>query len=358
MSSLQVVEPAPASPLAEPAFTPQRVLIVKPSSLGDVISAMPVLRGLRRTFPQAHVAWLVAPSCADVIAHDSQLDETILFERKRLGQWWRAEGRAALRGLLESLRDRRFDWVVDLQGLIRSELLAWFSGARLRAGFAQVREGTSLLYTHRIATVAEHTIDRNIELARRLGVDARAEDFTLEVSAAGRAFADRLCGERSLTPKRYLVCVPPTRWTTKLYPSRHWRRVVGALAEHCPVVLVGSPDEKPLVDAVAAEMGDNVVNLAGQTRVGELVGVVAASAGVVCSDSAAQFIAPAVGTPVLTLVGPTVLAKTGPYGRGGALVSPVACQGCLKRRCRHNCCMELINPDMVVSAVREMMECC
>jgi len=333
---------------------PGSVLIVKPSALGDVVTAIPVLRGLRRSFGGAHLAWMVAGSCAPLIAHDSDLDEVVLFERRRLGRAWRsARSAGLLADLLARLYRARFDWVIDLQGLLRSGLLGAATAAPLRAGFADAREGAVAFYTHRVRVGAAHTVERNIELAAALGIDARAADMTLQVAPGARRFAEGL--SRRTGKDGFLVCVPPTRWVTKRYPVRHWGAVVSALADDLPVILLGAPGDRDLCAAVAAAATRGVTDLTGQTSIEQMVAVIAASAGVLCSDSAAKFIAPAVGVDVVTLIGPTRLDRTGPYPRGTAVVANVPCQGCLRRRCRHIICMELISPAKVVSAAREML---
>jgi lipopolysaccharide heptosyltransferase I len=335
---------------------PRRVLIVKPSALGDVVTAMPVLRGLKRTFPHVHVAWMLSEACAPLVAHDSQLDEVILFHRRRLGKAWRSVSAAIdLWQLTRRLRHGQYDWVIDLQGLLRSSLLGFSSRAPLRAGFADAREAAWLFYTRRHRPDEPHTVDRNIAMAGHLGLDARPEDMTLEVPTEGREFAEGLRDRPGLARGKYIVCVPPTRWQSKRYPVRHWRRVVSQLSDDLPVVLVGTPQDRDLCRRIAEGMSPVVVDLAGQTNVPQMVGVIAASSGVVCCDSAAKFIAPAVGVDVVTLMGPTKLEHTGPYNLGRALVADVACQGCLKRRCRPAVCMELIDPDEVVSAARDML---
>ena len=335
---------------------PRRVLLIKPSALGDVVTAMPVLRGLRRTFPEAHLAWLVATPFAPLIAHDGDLDEVILFDRRRLGRAWRspAAGRA-LGNLLRGLRAGRFDWVIDLQGLLRSALFAAATRARVRAGFADARECAATFYTHRIAAVAAHTVDRNIELARAMGIDARPSDMTLQVAPAASEFAERLLRREGLRRGGFLACVPPTRWKTKQYPERYWRKVVADLAGRTRVVLLGAAGDRALCERIAASGPSGVVNLAGQTGVGEMAAVIAAAAGVVCCDSAAKFIANAVGTDVVVLVGPTRLERTGPYPTGTALLADVPCQGCLQRRCRHVTCMQSIRPSEVVCEATKML---
>ena len=335
---------------------PRRVLIVKPSALGDVVTAVPVLRGLRRTFPEAHIAWLLSTGCADLLKADEDLDEVILFDRQGLGRIHRPAGAArGLTRLLRALWKGNFDWVLDLQGLLRSGLLSILTQAPLRAGFADAREAAGVFYTHHIQVRPRHTIDRNIALARRLGIDARAEDLTLRVAPEGESFAEEFCRGRGLPRGGFLACVPPTRWATKRYPIRHWRKVLTSLAAEIPVVLLGSPGDRELCQTIAAGMGPDVADLTGRTSIPQMVALIAASAGVLCSDSAAKFIAPAVGVEAITLIGPTRVERTGPYRGGRAIVADVACRGCLKRHCRHMTCMQVIDPDDVISAARQML---
>ena len=347
----------PPPPAMQP---PQRVVLIKPSSLGDVVSAIPVLRGLRRSFPQARLTWLVGSAYAPLVQHDTDLDDVILFDRARFGPPWHwplATGE--LVSLIRQLRAGRFDWAIDLQGLLRSGLFALISGAEMRAGFADAREGAAIFYTHAVACRSAHTVDRNVELARAVGVDARGEDMTLQVPPQGEAFAADVLAQHGLTRRRFVACVPPTRWATKRYPVRHWRAVIAELAAHAPVVVLGGGGkERELCDAVVEGLGTGVVNLAGQTDIPQMVAMIAAAAGVVCCDSAAAFIAPAVGTEVLTLLGPTRKDRTGPYLRGKALVAEVPCQGCMKKRCAHITCMQTIAPADVVAGALEMLQQC
>ena len=152
------------------------------------------------------------------------------------------------------------------------------------------------------------------------------------------------------------MAVPPTRWQTKLYPTRHWRRVVEALSAETTVVLVGSPsaEERDLCAAIAAGQSKAVVDLSGQTKLPELAALIAGSAGVICSDSAAKFIAPAVGVECVCLMGPTRIERTGPYLKGHAMVADVPCAGCLKKRCSHISCMQSISPESVIATASEL----
>ncbi len=378
---------------------PERILILKPSSLGDVITAVPVLAGLRRTFPAAHIAWLATPTCAPILAGQTDLDETILFDRRRFSRIGRSAGATGnFITFCRNLRRLRFDWVIDLQGLFRSGFLARVTGAAVRAGFADAREFAKTFYTDPIRVDAVHTVDRNIDLARALGVDARADDLVLTVTDEAKAFVESFLNEHNLAGGGYLVIAPGTRWRNKLYPPRHWRKVIAELSRDIPIVLTGADADRELcadlvvcnrqtdgwhgqVEDLAVESSDasstanlplrsgltappaleitvdgKVFDLAGRTTLPQAVALIASAGAVVCCDSAANFIAPAVGTPFVTLIGPTRPERTGPYGPlGEAIVADVPCQGCLKRSCRHVTCMQLIEPEQVAAAARKAM---
>lgn len=344
---------------ADPGNPPRRVLLIKPSALGDVMTALPVLHGLRRAFPEAHIAWLIKDSLAEAIAHEPDLDEVIEFRRKEIGRAWRSlAGLRELRALKRRLREGRFDWAIDLQGLFRSGWLAGATRAPLRIGFADAREGAGMFYTQTVdAPVAStHTVDRNLAVCGALGVEAGQAEFRLTVSEAGRRFAQAFLSERSLQPGRYLVVNAPTTWSTKRLPLRTWRKVVTELSGQVPIVLTGTPADVDLCERIGDDAPGEVHVSAGLTGIAEYIALIAASAGVVGCDSAAKFIAEAAGVGSVTLIGPTRAERTGPWRRGETLRAPVPCQGCLKKRCSHVTCMELIEPHAVLAAVREMLE--
>ncbi len=333
---------------------PRRVLLIKPSALGDVATALPVLRGLRRSFgTDLHIDWLLSRSCAALVADDPQLDGVVMFDRGALGRAWRsASGLRAARSLWRQLRGGDYDWVLDLQGLFRSGLFSRASGAAVRAGFADAREGAARFYTHTTAPPPEclHAVDRNIALARAVGIDARPEDFQLAVPEAGRAFAEAFVAEHG---PDYVAIAPATRWPSKLYPTAHWRAVVAGLARRWPVVLLAGPGETHLSAPLAG--GPHVIDLGGRTSIAQMVGLISGARGVISCDSAPMHIAAALGRPQLALIGPTEPARTGPYRRAEAvLAAEVPCRGCRRRQCPHTACMALIRPQTVLAAAEQL----
>lgn len=341
---------------------PQRVVIVKPSALGDVVTALPVLRGLRRTFPHAHIAWVLRDVYAPLLSADEDLDERIVYDRDLLGRAARSRaGLAHLLGLRRGLRQGRFDWAIDLQGLLRSGLFSWLTGARVRAGFADAREGAGWFYTHRfeLPVEAHHTVERNVLLARTLGVDARGEDLRLELPRQARREAGDLLEHAGVGGESpFVAMVPRTRWTTKNYAPRHWRRVAAALGAEMPVVVLGSGSEREACRAIAAGVA-GARDLSGGTSLAVLAAVLERASLAIGGDSAFKFIAQATGTPPLVIVGPTRPERTGPYPGvqpAGRTIGPsLPCQGCLRKRCRHVTCMEVIAPGEVIELAREML---
>src|SRR5690606_37482491 len=153
-------------------FQPQRIALIKPSAVGDVIHALPILDRLRAHWPAAKISWIVTPACSGILQDHPMIEEIILFDRKRYAAWWRSSSALrALRGFTRQLRAKRFDLVLDLQGLLRSGWMAWMTGARVRLGFANAREGAPIFYTHRVPvqTMEQHAVDRYRTMLDYLG---------------------------------------------------------------------------------------------------------------------------------------------------------------------------------------------
>ena len=127
------------------------ILIIKPSAIGDIVMSLPALAALRKGFPDAKITWLVRSEYAPLLRNHPDLNEIILFDRKLLAKWWCSpQSFKALVALLGQLRGEHFDAVIDLQGLLRTGLFGWISGAKHRFGMKGAREGASLFYNHKV----------------------------------------------------------------------------------------------------------------------------------------------------------------------------------------------------------------
>jgi heptosyltransferase-1 len=329
---------------------PGRILIVKPSAIGDVVHALPVLNLLRRRWPGAHISWLVTPACAGLLVGHPQLDEVIRFERRELGKGWRSPRAAVeLVRFTRSLRERRFDLVIDLQGLFRSGWLAGATRAPVRVGPANAREGAWVFYTHRVATGTneQHAIERYLTIAEAVGCARGPVEFVFAVDDADREHV------KGLTPGRYAVLMPGANWVTKQWPVERFAGLVGPLRERFGLesVVAGGPDVAGLAERIPG-----TVNLAGRTNLRQLVALLERATLVVANDSGPMHIAAALGRPLVTPYGPTNPVRTGPYRRDDSVIRvDIPCSPCYSRRCSHVSCLHWIGTEPVLELAERQM---
>ncbi len=331
---------------------PRRILIIKPSAVGDVVHALPVLALLRRRYPQARIAWVVTPGCADLLVDHPLLDEVILFDRKALGRSWASVGGTlSLIRFFRSLRAQQFDLVIDLQGLFRSGWMAWQTHAPIRIGAASAREFAPAFYTHAVdtGTPEQHAVERYLTLAQAAGCQRGPVEFVFNTTDTDRrAVADLLT---PLAQRPFALLVPGTNWPTKRWPVEHYAQTAHRLrVEHgLSVVTVGASAETGLCAGVGADL-----DLCGRTTLRQLVPLIERAAVVVCNDSGPMHIAAALHRPMVALFGPTNPVRTGPYRRSVCVVrADIACSPCYSRRCSHQTCLKLIRPGDVMARVAQ-----
>jgi lipopolysaccharide heptosyltransferase I len=337
------------TPIALPS-APRRILIIKPSAIGDVVHALPVLNLLRLRWPAAHVSWLVTPACAGLLERHPQLDEVIRFERREFGRGWRSPRVAwDLVRFMAGLRRRRFDLIIDLQGLFRSGWLAASTRAPVRVGPSNAREGAWLFYTHRVPTgpAEQHAIERYLTIAQAIGCERTPVEFHFAVDDADRATV------AAMTPARYAVLLPGANWVTKQWPVERFAALVAPLRERFGLecVTAGGPETKALAERIPG-----AVNLAGKTNLRQLVALLERADLVVANDSGPMHIAAALGRPLVTPFGPTNPVRTGPYRRIDSVVRvDIPCSPCYSRRCSHVSCLNWIDAGPVLELAGRQM---
>ena len=353
----------------DPSSTPslrtrrfERILLVKPSSLGDIIHALPLLHGLRTRYPDASISWLVAEPFAPLIAGHPQLDDVILFDRKRYSMVGRTlEPSVAFIEFVHALRARRFDLVIDAQGLFRSGFLAMSTGAAVRIGFAATRELAWVFYTHRVRVDDPdlHAAEKNCRLGRPLNLADEPLVFDLAVTSGERETAGKLLADAGVDPTgRFLAVLPGARWETKRWPASRFAALIDRAARELgiPAVLLGSPDERELCDAVACQCDSKPANLTGQTQIRDLVAILDRASAVVTHDSAPMHIAAALGRPLVAILGPTNRHRTGPYQMPSAVIqADLDCVPCYLKRlsqCPYDHeCMQTVDVAEVIRGV-------
>lgn len=351
----------------EPLPAPfERILIVKPSSLGDIVHALPVLHGLRTRYPAARIDWLINAPFAPLLADHPEIDELVLFDRRRYGRLIRSPAvTKAFLGFVRELRGRRYDLVVDLQGLFRTGFLSWASGAAVRVGFREAREGAWVFYSHRMPPLSAdaHAVDRNYCMAGLLGFADVPIAFRLALAAREVEDIRSWLREAGLHAGERLIAIAPgARWQTKVWPAERFAETIDALQASGGMrcALIGSTGEVDLCHRIAATCESAPINLAGRTNVRRLAALVAAADCILCHDSAAVHLAAALNRPLVCLTGPTNPRRTGPYRRMEDVVRlELDCAPCYLRhlsRCRHHHrCMQDLDVTTVVSRVRRAL---
>ncbi len=335
----------------------RRICIIKPSALGDVVQTLPVLTAVRERFPRAHIAWVVNRSYAELLAGHPHLDEVIAVDRVRARPWswsfWRSVGE-----LHETLRDGRFDLVLDIQGLLRSGLMTWATAAARRVGLGDSREGSRLFYTDVVGVPEQITaaVDRYWEIAQALGASDRVKQFLVHTTDADREWAERQV--KPLAGLRVAVN-PGARWATKRWPVEHFAEIAGRLRREsgAGLVIVGGPEDVSAANQLAESLGDDCVNLAGKTTLKQLAAVLARVHFMVTNDSGPMHLAAALGTPVAALFTCTSPARARPHGDGHLVLSTnVWCAASYLKKCSRMACMDELTPDRVWPLVRAKIE--
>jgi heptosyltransferase I len=340
-----------------------RILLIKPSAVGDIVHTLPVLVKLRARYPDARIDWLVTPENADLVRHHPALTDVVLFDRRRFarfGREWAAT--TDMLKLLRTLRRAKYDLVIDLHGQLRSAMFVMASGAATRVGFERTREGAWLVYSHHITLLTRevHAVDRYLWLGHVLGFDGGNPDFRIYSPAESGRRVEALLAAEAIGGRRLAVLVPGTVWETK-----HWR--VAGFAEvgrqlqarGFDVVFAGSAKDRPR-SLEAASLCPGALDLTGRTTLSEMVELIRRADLCVTNDSGSMHLAVALERPVVSVFGPTSPVLTGPYGRPQSVVrAGVECSPCLLRklsRCPHDhACMERVTAAMVIERIDQVL---
>lgn len=336
-----------------------KVLILKPSSLGDVVQALPLLRLLKQHRPDAEVHWWLASELCPLLVGDADLATVIPFERKR----WRSptywpDGFDQIR----ALRAARYDWVIDLQGLARSALFAWLANGAFTIGLELEREGAHLAYDLAVPRPKDkpHAVEWYLAVARALGIPVHDSFAWLPARPEIAAQVETKCPHNGA---RWLGINPGARWDNKRWPVEHFTELVRQLAArdaNFRFALFGGPGDWQLTDTIQRAAPDRCVNFAGRTELPEFIELLRRCELLVTNDTGPMHLAAALRKPIVSLFGPTSPEQTGPYGQESfALRHPLPCAPCMKSRCHWVeplACLRGISPASVADEVMRRLE--
>lgn len=326
-------------------FSPQKILIVLHGSIGDVTRALPLANLVRRSFPAAWIAWSIEPPAMPLVEHHPAIDEIILFDRPN----WRD----SLRPFLSRIRSSGFDLVLDLQRHLKSGFISWWSRAPHRIGFAprDAKELNWLFNNHYIAPAAEgeSKLNHYLRFADFLLLQTKVIEWNIQLSPEEEKAVEKLA--RGIGGRFAAYCVG-SRWESKRwFPEEAARSAVEVNRRYgLTVVLLGGPQDRMFAAEMQRAAALQLVDLTGQTSLREAIGILARAEFSVGPDSGLMHLSAAVGTPVVSLWGPTDPERTGPYGFDDLIVRGIApCAPCYVRTCPiDRMCMESIkSPDVL-----------
>jgi len=340
---------------------PQRILVRSPNWVGDVVMATPALRALRHQFPDAHLALACKPYVQPILDGCPWLDELIVSPGRGLGEFGR---------LVRRLRRERFDLAMILPNSFRTALEAWLGGARRRVGYARPGRRRKWLLTDPIAPpldargrfVPQPMVDYYLKLCAHVGCTDLSPREELFITPECQARADALLAKYGVASDARVLGINPggAFGSSKVWMADRFAAVADALADRhgFRVLLFGSPNERPILEQVAAAMAhEPILTVPGEMDLDVLKPLVARCSLLVTNDTGARHFAVAFGVPLVCVMGSTSPAYTHCNLERQAIVRvDVDCGPCQKKACvQDHRCMTQITPAMVTAAAEDML---
>lgn len=338
----------------------KRICVIKPSAFGDVVQSLPLLPALRERFPAAEISWVINRELSDLVSSHPQLTHTIPFDRRGSWSHWG--------GLLRELRRQRYDLVFDLQGLLRTGIMAAATGARHRVGLETAREGSHLACRYIVPEtgrdVPAHA--RYWRVAESLGLAATPARTILPVPQQELNWANQ---EFSRLGRPVMAVHPGARWVTKRWPVEKFAVVAGkAIRQYgFSIVIVGGPAERTVgmqLEQLLQRLAParSVLNFTGRTTLKQLGALLSSADLLLTNDSGPMHLAAGLGTPVLGVFTCTSPELSGPPGAHHELIATqVKCAASYKKRCpcrgrRHMACMDELATERVSQAFARLVD--
>lgn len=331
-----------------------KVLILKPSSLGDVIHALPVARLLRKQHPGSEIHWWIGKDLQPLLEGDPDISRLIPFNRR---QWWSPNCSTGLWQTVISARRERYDLVIDLQGLLRSALFAWLAKGAFTVGVLDKREGGPALYDLAVERPGQnsHAVEWYLAVAKVLGLDTSAKIDWMPERAAVAAEVRR---KWRIDGSRWAVLCPGARWENKVWPLNSFVDLSRRLLSDYPdlkLVVIGGREDMSRGQVLHGVDPDRVLDLTGCTSLSEMVEWIRLADVTITNDTGPMHVAAAMQKPVVAFFGPTAPERTGPYGQiDKVLRAKLPCAPCMQRRCHFEenmACLHRITPQLAQAHV-------
>ena len=343
--------------------TPESILIIKLSAIGDVVHTLPFLEVLREKFPNSRIDWLVEEQASHIITGHPGLDRVIVSQRNS----WKSRLLhlksymplvREVSQFLKEIRSYEYDLVIDLQGLLKSGVLVGISKGKRKIGMGGAREGGWIFLKERPVPVdyEQHAIDRYLRVAGYLDCDLSSWKGDIPVSDSDKKWVNDFLKAKGNNERPLVAINPMARWKTKLWEPERFAVLADRINNElsCKVLFSGSNMDRNVIEDISKKMKARPMNLAGRTSLKQLAYLFTKCEVLVTTDSGPMHIGAAMGCRVVALFGPTAPWRTGPYGRSHKVIrTGIECSPCFKKRCNDMSCMKEITVESVFEAVKD-----
>ncbi|WP_378954846.1 lipopolysaccharide heptosyltransferase II [Pelosinus sp. sgz500959] len=346
-------------------FTKTRFLIIRLSSIGDVLHSTPVAQALKIAFPDCHITWLVGQVPSSLLTSNPYIDELYIWPRER----WETHMR---RGQFKSawklwqklqtdLESKHFDVVLDIHGLFLSGMIAAASKAPRRIGMDHTRE-LNWLFMNEIAPSSPqevHVIQRYLSVLKPLGIHSKEYAMTLQLPEEAITFATDFLRDHGISKQDTIIAFNPgTTWPSKNWPTEYYAAVINSFKNNEPILLCGGPGEQKLGESIIQQLNRPIINAINQTSLLQLAALISQCSVLVTGDTGPLHMGIGLGIPTVSLFGPTDPQKFGPLtGKHIILEESMNCRPCHKKSCplTHLNCMHSLSPERVIRAIQTVV---
>jgi len=342
----------------------QKILIIRPSSIGDIVMASPMLSALKEGYPNAKISWLADPSATDLLQYNPLLDEVIPWDKARWkGLWKRGRLLAFLREILrfsKEMRDRDFDLTLDAQGLLRSRFLARLSHAPVRVGFVSKEPGRFLMTRIISRGPARKFMGSEYEhMLQQLGISPSPFSPNLVLDENHLRAGQQVLNEAGVT-KKYAVFCPFTTRPQKYWIRERWSDLAKAIHEKLdlPGVVLGGPDDRPGASEIHAGAPDQVIDFTGKLSLAVSGAIISRSALAIGVDTGLTHMAVAFDVPTVALFGATCPYLYSQNRKALVLYNKMPCSPCKRSpTCNGDyTCMKSIEVQDVLVAAQSLIQ--
>lgn len=335
----------------------KRILIVEVNWLGDVLFSTAAIKAIKDKYPDSFLACMVVKRCAQLLENNPSVNKVIIFDEKSSHKSFLSRLKFIL-----FLRKEKYDTVFFFHRSFTRALICYLAGIKKRIGYNRKKVG--FLLTDKIEAPDDdlHRAEYYINLVNKAKIEAKDKCYEFFVNSDSVNKLDEMLAKYQITKDmKYIVINPGGNWAPKRWPVENYIKLAKKIHQELnyKIIISGAKKDVDSAQLIKSKMKDEVIVLAGETDLGELGALLKRASLVISADSGPMHLAVALGTPVVTIFGPTSPEITGPYNaktKYTILQKDVGCVvPCYDVNCPDNKCMKSITVDEVYNAVERLL---